>query len=642
MRSRLPRLLVFLALYCIVALPSGAPAAEGFNGTILLNVDASDVQRRIFRVTETIPAQPGAFGLYYPQWLPGKHAARGTIDQLTGLRFRVNGSEVPWRRDPLDVFHLLLDLPAGTRALDIEFQVATPQASDAGRIVVTNDMLNLQWEQVLLYPAGVAARDIPVQATLRLPAGWQHASALRPAAGTPADAQPAVFDTVPLEVLVDSPLFAGRYFRKVDLTPAGSAPVTLNIVADNAGDLAITDEQLAIHRAMVREVHAALGPPRYDRYDFLLALTDSLGGIGLEHHRSSENSQGTGYFRSWDEAVTDRDLLAHEFTHSWNGKYVRPARLWTPHYNTPMQDDLLWVYEGLTQYYGLVLAVRAGLVPQDVMRDELAAVAGTYAEKRPGRDWRPLEDTTFQPIVTPRRPLSWVSWQRSEDYYTEGALLWLDIDTRLRELTRGRRSLDDFARAFFARPATQGWVATYELADVASALNAVAPFEWAQLLRERTTGLRQPLLEGVERAGFRLVFTDQPNKAIADVERSARRTDLGYSLGIVVSRDSVLTEVVWDSPAFRAGLTTNTTLVAVNGRAYSAELLKRAVTDAASGGPPVELIVKKQDLFRTVTLDYRGGLRYPHFTPIAGRPDGLATLFAPRAALAGRQPIALK
>jgi predicted metalloprotease with PDZ domain len=300
------------------------------------------------------------------------------------------------------------------------------------------------------------------------------------------------------------------------------------------------------------------------------------------------------------------------------------------------------VYEGLTQYYGLVLAVRAGLVPQDVMRDELAAVAGTYAEKRPGRDWRPLEDTTFQPIVTPRRPLSWVSWQRSEDYYTEGALLWLDIDTRLRELTRGRRSLDDFARAFFARPATQGWVATYELADVASALNAVAPFEWAQLLRERTTGLRQPLLEGVERAGFRLVFTDQPNKAIADVERSARRTDLGYSLGIVVSRDSVLTEVVWDSPAFRAGLTTNTTLVAVNGRAYSAELLKRAVTDAASGGPPVELIVKKQDLFRTVTLDYRGGLRYPHFTPIAGRPDGLATLFAPRAALAGRQPIALK
>jgi predicted metalloprotease with PDZ domain len=234
-------------------------------------------------------------------------------------------------------------------------------------------------------------------------------------------------------VLVDSPLFAGRHFRQVDLTPAGSPPVMLNVVADNAADLAITETQTAIHRALVRELYAALGPPRYDRYDLLLALTESLGGVGLEHHRSSENSQGPAYFRSWDEAVTDRDLLAHEFTHSWNGKYRRPARLWTPHYNTPMQDDLLWVYEGMTQYYGLVLAVRAGLVPEEVMREEFAAVAATFAAKRPGREWRPLEDTTFQPIVTPRRPLSWVSWQRTEDYYMEGALLWLDVDTRLRE-----------------------------------------------------------------------------------------------------------------------------------------------------------------------------------------------------------------
>jgi predicted metalloprotease with PDZ domain len=637
MQSRLTRLLVCLALYCIVAPPSGAPAAESTSATIQLQVDATDVQRRIFRVTQAIPAQPGRFELYYPQWLPGKHAARGTIDQLAGLRFRVNGNEIPWRRDPLDVFHFLLDLPAGTRMLDVEFQVATPHAADAGRIVVTNDMLNLQWEQVLLYPVGPLARDIPVQATLRLPAGWQHASALRPAAGTAADAQPAVFGTVPLEVLVDSPLFAGRHFRKVDLTLAASAPVALNIFADNAADLAITDEQLALHRAMVRETYAALGPPRYDRYDFLFALTENLGSVGLEHHRSSENSRGTAYFRSWDEAVTDRDLLPHELAHSWNGKYVRPARLWTPHFNTPMQDDLLWVYEGLTEYYGLVLAARSGLVPQDIAREQLAAHVGMYLEKRPGRDWRPLEDTTFQPIVTARRPLSWVSWQRTEDYYTEGALLWLDIDTRLRELTRGRRSLDDFARAFFARPVAQGWVATYEFGDVVAALHAVAPFEWEGFLRERTSGTSQPLLEGVERAGFKVVFTDQPNKAIADVERSARRTDLSYSLGLVVSRDALLTEVVWESPAFKAGLTTNTTLVAVNGRTYSAELLKQAITAAAAGGPAVELIVKKQDLYRTITLDYRGGLRYPHFTPLAGREDMLATLFAARAPIARRQ-----
>jgi predicted metalloprotease with PDZ domain len=632
MRSRLTRLLACLALYCLVAPPTGAPAAEITSDTMLLHVDASDVQRRIFRVTQAIPARPGRFELYYPQWLPGKHAARGTIDQLAGLRFRVDGTDIAWRRNPLDVFHFLLDLPAGTRVLEVEFQVATPQAADSGRIVVTNDMLNLQWEQVVLYPVGAMARDIPVQATLRLPAGWQHASALRPATGIAADAEPAVFGTMPLEVLVDSPLFAGRHFKKLDLTATGAAPVTLNLFADNVADLAISDAQLDIHRAMVRETHAALGPPRYDRYDFLLALTENLGSVGLEHHRSSENSRGINYFRSWDEAITDRDLLPHELAHSWNGKYVRPARLWTPHFNTPMQDDLLWVYEGLTEYYGLVLAARSGLVPTDIAREQLAAHAGMYQEKRPGRDWRPLEDTTFQPIVTARRPLSWLSWQRTEDYYTEGALLWLDVDTRLRELTRGRRSLDDFARAFFARPATQGWVATYEFADVVAALNAVAPFGWEKFLRDRTTGVSQPLLEGVERAGFKLVFTDQPNKAIADVERSARRTDLSYSLGMVVSRDALLTEVVWESPAFKAGLTTNTTLVAVNGRTYNAELLKQAIAGAANGGPPVELIVKKQDQFRTVTLEYGGGLRYPHFTRQTGRDDMLGAVFAPRAA----------
>ncbi len=621
-------------LLCIAMSPATVRAAAAFDGTIELKVDVSDIQRRIFRVTETIPAKPGRLTLYYPQWIPGKHAARGPIDQLAGLRFRVNGAEIPWRRDPLDVFRFTLDLPRGTRALEVEFQLATPQNTDAGRIVVTSEMLNLQWEQVLLYPAGYRARDIPVQATLQLPEGWKHASALRATPGTSVDANPVTFGVVPLEVLADSPLFAGRHFRQFDLTPAGSPPVMLNVFADNPGDLAATDEQLAIHRAAVREVYAALGPPRFDRYDFLLALTENLGGIGLEHHRSSENSQGTAYFRSWDEAVTDRDLLTHEMTHSWNGKYRRPARMWTPHYNTPMQDDLLWVYEGMTQYYGLVLAARSGLVPQDMMRDEFAAVAAIYSAKRPGREWRSVEDTTFQPIITPRRALSWVSWQRTEEYYSEGALMWLDVDTRLREMTQGRKSLDDFAHAFYAAPANEGWVSTYEIGDVARALNAVAPYDWEKFLRERTSGLRQPLLEGVERAGFRLVFNDKPNKSIADGEKSARRTDLSYSLGMVINRDGLLTEVVWDSPAFKAGLTTNTTLVAVNGRTYSADLLKRMITEAASGGAMVELIVRRQDQFRTVTLDYRGGLRYPHFEPIAGRPDGIAVLLAPRAAAA--------
>ncbi len=633
MRYRVAGCLAAVLLFIAIS-PATVQAAAAFDGTIQLKVDVTDIQRRIFRVTETIPARPGRLTLFYPQWIPGKHAARGPIDQLAGLRFRVNGAEIPWRRDPLDVYRFNLDLPRGTRALEVEFQLATPQNTDAGRITVTSEMLNLQWEQVVLYPAGYRVRDIPVQATLKLPDGWKHASALRAAAGISTEANPVTFGVVPLEVLADSPLFAGRNFRQFDVTPAGSPPVMLNVFADSPGDLAASEEQLAIHRAAVSEVYAALGPPRFDRYDFLLALTENLGGIGLEHHRSTEISQGAAYFRSWDEAVTDRDTLTHEMTHSWNGKYRRPARLWTPNYNTPMQDDLLWVYEGMTQYYGLVLAARAGLVPQDLMRDELAAMAAVYSAKRPGREWRSVEDTTFQPIITARRPLSWVSWQRTEEYYAEGALLWLDVDTRLREATQGRRSLDDFSQAFYAAPANEGWVSTYEIGDVARALNAVAPYDWERFLRERTSGIRQPLLEGVERAGFRLVFNDKPNKAISDGEKSAHRTDLSYSLGIVINRDGLLTEVVWDSPAFKVGLTTNTTLVAVNGRTYSADLLKRTIAEAASGGAAVELIVKRQDQYRTVTLDYRGGLRYPHFEPIAGRPDGIATLLAPRAAAA--------
>jgi predicted metalloprotease with PDZ domain len=605
-------------------------------GVIRLQVDASDFERRIFRVTETIPVQAGRLALLYPQWLPGKHAARGSIDQLAGLRLRAGDRDIPWKRDPLNVFRFELQVPAGVSEITAEFQLATPQTSDQERVVVTVGVLGLQWNQVVLYPEGFLARNIPVQASLVLPAGWGYGSALRTDPGTVAGASTASgtirFAEVPLEVLVDSPLFAGRHVRQIDLAPAGSPPVRLNVVAEEPGDLAATDAQVAIHRALVRETYAALGPPRYEHYDFLLALSNSFGGIGLEHHRSSENSQAPAYFRNWDDDVGARDLLAHEFSHSWNGKYRRPARMWTPHYNTPMQDDLLWVYEGLTQYYGLVLAARSGLWSPEFAREDWAATTAVYDRKRPGRAWRSMEDTTFQPIITPRRPLAWVSWQRTEDYYSEGAVLWLGVDARIRELTRGKRSLDDFSRLFFAATANQGWVSTYEFEDVVRSLTAVAPMDWATFLRERVAGTGQPLLDGFERAGLKLVYTDQPNKAIADGEKANRNTDLSYSIGAVISRDNVLSEVVWEGPAFKAGLTTNTTLIAVNGRTYSADLLKTAITDAKSGAAPVELLVRNQDRFRTVRIDYREGLRYPHLMPIEGRTDGLAAVLAPRSA----------
>jgi len=618
-----------LLLPAVAATPQGA---RSFPGIIALSVDLTDVQRRIFRVTETIPAGPGRLELYYPQWLPGNHAPRGPIEQLAGLRFRANGQEIAWRRDPLNVYKFTLTLPSGTRQVQAEFQILTPQVAEQGRVVVTPNLLGLQWNQVVLYPAGYRARDIRVQATLQLPPGWKHASALRPDPQyVNAGADHVTFLAEPLEVLVDSPLFAGRYFQQYDITQPDGPAVALDAFAEEPADLLASEAQLAAHRAMLREAYAALGPPRFDHYDFLVALSNQIGGVGTEHHRSSENSLSPAYFRSWDEDVDGRDQLPHELAHSWNGKYRRPARLWTPHYNTPMQNDLLWVYEGMTQYYGYVLAARSGLWSAEFARDELALLAAIYDRRRPGREWRSMEDTTYMPIIAARRPLAWNTWQRAEDYYTEGALLWLDVDTRLREMTQGARSLDDFSRTFFAAQATEGPVSVYELPDVVRALNAIAPADWNALLRARVTGTRQPVVDGLERAGYRLVYTAQPSKAVADIERSAHRTDLSYSLGMIVSRENVLTEVVWGGPAFQAGLAVNTTLVAVNGRAPTPVLLKDAVVAASRGGPVVELIVRNGDRFRTVSLNYRDGLRYPHLEPITGRADGLAPLLAPHA-----------
>lgn len=611
-----------------------AHAARGYPGVIDLQVDATDVQRRIYRVTETIPVRPGRLVLYYPQWLPGNHAPRGQIDQLAGLRFRAGDHEIVWKRDPLNVYAFQLQVPAGVTQLVAEFQIATPQATDSARIarvVITANLMGLQWNQVLLYPAGYAASDIRFRAAVQLPTGWTHATALTGDVTGTAQTDLVQFANVSLESLVDSPLFAGRHARQIDLSSAGEPPVRLNVFAEDAADLAATDEQIAIHRALVREAYAAFGRPHYEHYEFLLALSDAFGGIGLEHHQSTETAQAPAYFRSWDEDLDSRDLLPHEYTHSWNGKYRRPARLWTPHYNTPMQDDLLWVYEGMTQYYGMVLAARSGLWSQDFAREELALTAAIFDRKRAGRAWRSLEDTTFQPIIAARKPLSWASWQRGEDYYSESVLLWLDVDTRLRELSNGRRSLDDFAGSFFAAPASRGGVSTYEFADVVKGLNAVAAFDWSALLRSRVEGTSQPLTAGLERAGFRLVYSDKPNTAISDYEKSARITDLAYSLGVVISRESALTEVVWDSPAFKAGLTTNTTLMAVNGRSFSAEILKAAIARSGKDGTLIELLVRNQDNYRTVTVSCPDGLRYPHLVPMEGRVDGLNAVLAARA-----------
>lgn len=587
-----------------------------YPGTMTLDVDATDVRRAIYRVKQMIPvAKAGPMTLLFPDWLPGKHAPRGEVEKLVGLKITADGKNIAWRRDNLDVHAFHIDIPDGAKQLDLSFDFVSATAEDQGRIVVTPAMMNLQFEQVSLYPAGYFTRRIPVKATVKYPDGWKGAS------GLPATARGSTYsyETTDYETLIDSPVFAGKYFRQEQLTPR----VRLNIVADDAKYLAAKPEHVAAHRRLVEQAVKLFGVQHYDNYEFLLALTEEVGGIGLEHHRSSENGVNREYFTEWDKGPGRRNLLPHELTHSWNGKHRRPAGNWTPNFNTPMNDDLLWVYEGQTQFWGYVLGARSGLFSKQETLDALASIAANL-DNRAARQWRPLRDTTNDPVITPRRPKGWTSWQRSEDYYNEGMLVWLEADTIIRRQSGGRKSMDDFARSFFGGRDGDWGVRTYVFDDVVAALNGVVAYDWAGFLTQRLTeNARGAPLKGLTDAGYRLVYTEEPTSFITDGERRAKNIDLSYSLGLVVKNSGEVSQVMWDSPAFAAGLRVSDKIVAVAGTAYSDDRLKEAITAAKRGKTPVRLLVQSGDRFRDVEIAWAGGLRYPRLEKAA---NGAATL----------------
>ncbi len=626
------------------------PAQDtAYPGTLILKVDVTDVERRLFGVHEVIPVKPGPLTLLYPEWLPGNHAPRGPIDGLGGLLINANGRRVEWTRDPLNVYAFHLQVPAGASRLELEFQFASPLVSGEGRAMVTPEIVGLQWNTVVLYPAGYYASRIVLAPELSLPEGWDFGCALDVESRRGSRVQ---FKHTTLEMLVDSPLFAGRYFRSIVLDPAPGGPaaggqtggvpvgtaasgttVRLDIVADTPASFDIKPEQIAAHRKLVQEAYALFGARHYGHYDLLLALSDHFGDIGLEHQQSSENRRLPGYFVDWDKEAVGRSILPHEFAHSWNGKFRRPAGLATPNLNVPMQNNLLWVYEGLTNYLEGLLAARSGLWSADFTRQAWAYVAANMDRNRPGRVWRDLEDTTHQPIVTARRPLSWVSWQRTEDYYTEGELLWLDVDTKIRELSAGRQSLDDFARGFFGGADGSLGPVPYVFADVVHALNGVAPFDWERFLTQRlhSHGPGAPL-DGLARGGWKLVYTDAPTEYLRGLEDQRKAVDFTFSLGFNVSTREYgqLTEVLWGGPGYDAGLTMGTTLIAVNGQEYRPERLREAVAIARNTHKPIELIVKNLDRYRVVRLPYYEGLKYPRLERVEKSEDRLAAIMKPR------------
>ena len=610
-------------LSTLVPAPVDTPYAPG---TIQLQVDATDLSQRVFKIRETVPVAAGPLTLLYPQWLPGNHSDSGPIDKLAGLTITANGQKLKWTRDPLNVYAFHVQVPDGVTSLAVEYQYLTPTDTSQGRVVMTPNMLNLQWNAVVLYPAGHYARRIDYAASVKYPSGWQAATALEVAGH---DGDTVRYANVPLDILVDSPVYAGRYFKQIDLAPGAKVPVRLNVVADAAKYLETKPEQLQQHRNLVTQALKLYGAQHYDHYDFLFSISDQMSGNGLEHQRSSEDGEEASYFTEWEAKVGFSDLLAHEYTHSWDGKYRRPADLWTPNYNVPMQDSLLWVYEGQTQYWGNVLTGRSGMRPQQASLDALALVAATYRDNRPGLTWRAVQDTTNDPIIAQRRPKPYRNWQLSEDYYSAGQMIWLDADVRIRTLTHGRKSLDDFAHAFFGVNDGEWKVQnTYTFDDVVKTLDGVVHDDWATFLRDRLDG-KVPLTGGIEAGGWKLVYADEPNAYAKGQAKNAKgAADFVYSLGLYVGKDGKIGEVRWDSPAFNAGLGTGVTIVAVNDLEYSKDTLSDAVKAAKTDKAPIRLLVKEFDRYRTIDLDYHGGLRYPRLERIAGKPDLLSAIYA--------------
>ncbi|HEY0115060.1 MAG TPA: peptidase M61, partial [Allosphingosinicella sp.] len=538
--------------------PPGVPEPQDkpYCGTIRLEVDATDIHRRIYRAREWIPVPgPGPMMLIYPKWLPGFHAPQAPIELFSGLEIMADGEQLVWKRHPVTVNAFSIEVPAGVEEIEASFQFLSPTDPSQGRVIVTPDLLMLQWNSVLLYPALHFARRIQMEASLTLPQGWQWACAL--------DAGSQEGDTIhflpaPLDVLVDSPVLAGRHFQRVTLDDQ----VTLNIAADRPDLLPEGEEQIEGHLAVVRETDRLFGTRHFDRFEMLLAVSEDLTGVGIEHHRSFEAATIPGYFADWDTTFARRDTIPHEYVHSWNGKHRRGADSWQPCFEKPIRNSLMWVYEGQTEYWSRVLCARSGLWTAEQAKESLAITAATFSI-RPGSRWRPLIDTTRDPIIAARSPLPWKTWQRSEDYYPEGALVWLDVDTLLRELSGDTSSLDDFARAFFGPDSNGPVTSTYKFKDVVEALQAIAPYDWVGLFERHLTERHEGApLAGLKRGGYRLVFRDEPSSFAKSSKTVFGTTDHSFSIGISLDSDGEIKDVLWEGPAYDAGLTTGSSILA--------------------------------------------------------------------------------
>jgi predicted metalloprotease with PDZ domain len=609
----------------------GTSVALAQSAPITLTVDLTDAPRKILHATEVMPVTPGPLTVVYPKWIPGEHGPTGPIENMAGFFITANGQPVKWERDKVDMFAYHLTVPQGATQIEmkIDFLASSALSGFSAGGSTSQNLALLSWNTLLVYPDNTDASKVMFTPSVTLPVGWKFGTALDKESES---GQTTKFKTVSLEQLIDSPVLSGRYFREVALAPEISPKHFLDMAADGPEEIELSKEHIEDFNRLVRETGALYKSRHYTSYHFLVTLSDEVAHFGLEHHQSSDDRVTARTFVDDREFVLDGLLLPHEFTHSWNGKYRRPAGLATSNYQKPMEGDLLWVYEGLTEYLGDVLTARCGIWTPEQYKQRLSTIAAEY-DNRPGRTWRDIQDTATAAQILYSAGGGWDNWRLSVDYYDEGELIWLDVDTTIRKMTNGKKSIDDFVAKFHGLGGDTGpKVVPYTFQDVVAGLNSVVPNDWSTFLRSRldSNAYHAPL-GGLENGGYKLTYSDKPNAWSAMDDAESSTFDFWYSIGLHVSKTGTVTDVLKDGVSDKGGLGPGMQLIAVNGRAFTPEVLKAAVHDTKDPGTPLEFIVENTGYYKTVKLDYQGGERYPQLERVDSTPNRLDDILKPAA-----------
>ncbi|GAC1394858.1 MAG: tetratricopeptide repeat protein [Thermoanaerobaculia bacterium] len=618
---RLIRLAILSALLSATAAWAADP--------IRIVIDATDAPRDVLHAHLTVPATAGPLTLYYPKWIPGEHGPTGPLVQTAGLRIAANGQTIAWNRDPREMYAMRVDVPTGVNNITIDMDYLDPVGSgqfSAGGSM-TPRLALVSWNSVLLYPATASSEDLRYEPVLRLPRGWKYATGLTT---TSTNGDDVHFEAVTLTRLIDSPVLIGAHLRKVDLPGTSPYRHTIDIAADSEAATVTPDDFAKMYGRLADEARALFGAEHFQHYDWLVTLSDNVEHFGLEHHESSDDRTREDILADEPSRKNLAGLLSHEYVHSWNGKFRRPSGLAVANYEQPMTGELLWVYEGLTQYLGKLLDVRSGLWTPEYYRESLALTASSLTPNG-GRAWRPLGDTAVEAQLLYGAPREWSAYRRGVDFYEEGVLLWLDADMTIRKLTGNKKSLDDFCRRFHGGSDGVVTVKPYTFDDVVHTLNDVAPYDWASFLNQRLRSTTTAPMSGIETSGWRLIYNDQVNDAQVVNPKHNKTVDYSTSLGVWVDDEGRISDVVPGTPAANAGLVPGAHIIAVNGRRYSPDALRIAVRDSKTATGPMQVIYSSGEFVSTSNVDYRGGLRYPHLERIPNASDWLGELVKPLA-----------